>query len=111
MVDAHRRMVLSSASSSTKNQPSILHSWKVYTPYMKWRHLTQPSNMLTKLADTALRFRRLMLAREIRHLEAMVRSHTKTLHKHPVGRAQLEKTLQYIQELKQELVQLGENRG
>lgn len=75
---------------------------------MKWQHITEPSGVLTKLANIALRFRRVMLSREIQQLEAMIRSHTKTLNKHPAGRVQLERTLAYIQELKQELSRLGE---
>ena len=64
--------------------------------------------MFTHLADTALRLRRLVLSRQIRHLEAMVKSHTKTLSAKPGGKEQIDETLRVMQQLRQKL---GETSG
>jgi hypothetical protein len=70
---------------------------------MSWQHITKSPELLTKLAYTTLRIRRLMLSRQIRHLEAMVRSHTKTLSKQPGGREKMDEVLQLMEKLRREL--------
>jgi hypothetical protein len=55
-----------------QNQPSIFATWKAYTPYMSWQHITESQNVFAKLAEATLRIRRVALSRHIRHLENLV---------------------------------------
>jgi hypothetical protein len=73
-----------------------------------WTHLTESTNVFTRLSNITLRLRRVLLSRQIRHLEQMVKGHSTHLKKMENGPEQIKKITKLMEDIRK---QIGETCG